>query len=316
VQLLWYVGNGSTSLERLERLERSLHDNQWQVRWILRERAITASQKLSVCRLHLGLRPQSRRLSFDTDGARIRQMPGSRPMRKVAVFVIVIFLAFPTFAADESREQKRLEACGQVFKEILDIPDGIPKELLNKAECVIVIPTVLKFAIGVGGDFGRGAITCRTGQHFTGHWSAPALFALEGANIGFQLGGEATDFVLLVMNPKGANSILGSKVKLGADASAAAGPKGRAAAADTDIVMRAEILSYSRSRGLFAGISLEGSTLRSDGSANKKLYGRSVTAKEIVRQSKVGVPASGRELISLLDKKSPKNESDPVSLTE
>ena len=237
-------------------------------------------------------------------------------MNKAAAFVVAIFLSFTAFGANQSREQKRLEACGQVFKEILDIPDGIPKDLLNKAECVIVIPSVLKFAIGIGGDFGRGAITCRTGQHFTGHWSAPALFALEGANIGLQLGGQATDFVLLVMNPKGANSILNSKVKLGADASAAAGPKGRTAAADTDIVMRAEVLSYSRSRGLFAGISLEGSTLRSDGSANKKLYGRNLSAKEIVRDGKVSIPPSGRELVSLLDKASPKNESDPVSLKE
>jgi lipid-binding SYLF domain-containing protein len=237
-------------------------------------------------------------------------------MRKAAVFVVAIFMSYAAFGANQSREQKRLQTCGQVFKEIMDIPDGIPKDLLNKAECVIVIPSVLKFAIGIGGDFGRGAITCRTGQHFTGHWSAPALFALEGANIGFQLGGQATDFVLLVMNPKGANSILSSKVKLGADASAAAGPKGRTAAADTDIVMRAEVLTYSRSRGLFAGISLEGSTLRSDGSANKKLYGRSLSAKEIVREGKVGVPASARDLVSLLAKKSPKNESDPVSLKE
>lgn len=237
-------------------------------------------------------------------------------MKKASALILTIVLACPAFAAEKSREQKRLEASGQVFKEIMDIPDGIPKDLLNKAECVIVIPSVLKFAIGVGGDFGRGAITCRTGQHFTGHWSAPALFALEGANIGFQLGGEATDFVLLVMNPKGANSILSSKVKLGADASAAAGPKGRTAAADTDIVMRAEVLSYSRSRGLFAGISLEGSTLRSDGSANKKLYGRELSAKQIVREGKVGVPASGRELVSLLNKLSPKNQSDPVSLKE
>src|SRR6202166_1985431 len=168
----------------------------------------------------------------------------------------------------------------------------------------------------IGGDFGRGAITCRTAEHFPGRWSAPALFALEGANIGFQLGGEATDFVLLVMNPKGADSILNSKVKLGGDASAAAGPKGRTAAADTDIVMRAEVLSYSRSRGLFAGISLEGSTLRSDGSANKKLYGRSLSAKEIVREGKAGVPASGRKLVTLLDKQTPKYESDPVSLKE
>jgi lipid-binding SYLF domain-containing protein len=237
-------------------------------------------------------------------------------MKKASAIILTIVLACPAFAAEKTREQKRLETSGQVFKEIMDIPDGIPKDLLNKAECVIVIPSVLKFAIGVGGDFGRGAITCRTGQHFTGHWSAPALFALEGANVGLQLGGEATDFVLLVMNPKGANSILSSKVKLGADASAAAGPKGRTAAADTDIVMRAEVLSYSRSRGLFAGISLEGSTLRSDGSANKKLYGRDLTAKQIVREGKVGVPASGRELVSLLNKISPKNQSDPVSLKE
>jgi SH3 domain-containing YSC84-like protein 1 len=239
-----------------------------------------------------------------------------RILRNVCVLLLSFALACPTFAAEETREQKRLAACGQVFKEIMDIPDGIPKDLLNKAECVIVIPSVIKFAFGVGGDFGRGAITCRTGQHFTGRWSAPAMFALEGANIGFQIGGEATDYVLLVVNPRGANSILGSKVKLGADASAAAGPKGRTAAADTDIVMRAEVLTYSRARGLFAGVSLEGSTLRSDGSANRKLYGRSLSAKEIVRDGKAGVPASGRELVSLLDKQSPKNESDPVSLKE
>jgi SH3 domain-containing YSC84-like protein 1 len=237
-------------------------------------------------------------------------------MRNALVCIMTILLACPAFASEETREQRRLQACGEVFKQIMDIPDGIPKDLLNKAECVIVIPSVVKFAFGVGGDFGRGAISCRTGEHFTGHWSAPALFALEGANIGFQIGGQATDFVLLVMNPRGAESILGSKVKLGADASAAAGPKGRTAAADTDIVMKAEVLSYSRSRGLFAGISLEGSTLRSDGSANRKLYGRDLSAKEIVRQGKVGVPASGSELVSLLDKRSPKNESDPVSLKE
>jgi SH3 domain-containing YSC84-like protein 1 len=237
-------------------------------------------------------------------------------IRNVCVFVMAVLLACPTFAMDETREEKRLSACGQVFKEIMDIPDGIPKDLLGKAECVIIIPSTLKFAFGVGGDFGRGAITCRTGQHFTGPWSAPALFALEGANIGFQIGGQATDFVLLVMNPRGAESILSSKIKLGADASAAAGPKGRTAAADTDIVMRAEVLTYSRSRGLFAGVSLEGSTLRTDGSANRKLYGRSLTAKEIVREGKVAIPAAGSELVSLLNKRSPKNESDPVSLRE
>jgi len=218
------------------------------------------------------------------------------------------------FSADQTREQKRLEASGQVLKEILNIPDGLPKSLLDKAECVIVIPSVLKFAIGIGGDFGRGAITCRTGEHFTGPWSAPAMIALEGGNLGFQLGGQATDFVLLVVNPKGANSILSSKVKLGADAAAAAGPKGRDAAADTDVVMKAEVLTYSRSRGLFAGISLEGSTLRSDGGANKNLYGRDLNAKQIVREGRVGVPAAGRELISLLNQKSPRNRSEAKSL--
>ena len=237
-------------------------------------------------------------------------------MRRVSALIAIFLLTLPSFAAEQTREQKRLEACGQVMKEILDIPDGIPKDLLNKAECVVVIPSVLKFAIGIGGDFGRGAIICRSGEHFTGPWSAPAMFALEGGNIGFQLGGQATDFVLLVMNPKGANSILGSKVKLGADASAAVGPKGRTAAADTDIVMKAEVLTYSRSRGLFAGVSLEGSTLRSDGGANRNLYGHELSAREIVREHKVGVPVSGRTLVAVLNKQSPRNTSDPKSLRE
>src|SRR5919204_2957147 len=185
-----------------------------------------------------------------------------------------------------THEGERLRASGQVLKEILDIPDDIPKPLLDRAECVIVIPSVKKFAIGIGGSFGRGAMSCRTGKNFTGGWSAPALYALEGANIGLQLGGQATDFVLLVMNPKGAESLMKSKVKLGADAAAAAGPKGRDATAATDVLMRAEILSYSRSRGLFAGVSLDGSTLRQDNSANRKLYGQKVTAREIVREGK------------------------------
>jgi SH3 domain-containing YSC84-like protein 1 len=200
------------------------------------------------------------------------------------------------------------------MKEILNIPDDIPQDLLDKAECVVVLPSVKKGAFGIGGSYGRGVMTCRTGQHFKGKWSAPSMYALEGVSIGFQLGGQATDFVLLVMNPKGAQSLLSSKVKLGADASAAAGPKGRTAEGATDIVMSAEILSYSRNKGLFAGISLEGSTLRSDGGANQRLYGRKLTAKEIIREGKVGIPASARELISLLDTKSPVNKSDPKSL--
>ncbi|HUN90250.1 MAG TPA: lipid-binding SYLF domain-containing protein [Terriglobales bacterium] len=233
--------------------------------------------------------------------------------RTLALLFAIVLLAPLSFASGE-REQKRLESAGEVLKEILDIPDNIPKGLLDRAECIIVLPGVKKLAIGVGGSFGRGAMTCRSGTNFTGAWGAPAMYALEGANIGFQLGGQETDFVLLVMNPKGAKSLLSSKVKLGADASAAAGPKGRTAEADTDIVMRAEVLSYSRSRGLFAGISLEGSTLRSDGSANANLYGRSISAKEIISEHRVGVPASGARLVSLLDQKTPRNLSDRKSL--
>jgi lipid-binding SYLF domain-containing protein len=228
-------------------------------------------------------------------------------------FLFVLALAAgPTMAQD--KEQERLEECGTVLEEILNIPDNVPEELLDKAECVVIIPSVKKFAIGIGGSYGRGAMTCRTGEDFTGPWSPPALYRLEGANIGIQLGGQATDFLLLVMNPKGVNSLLKSKVKLGADAAAAAGPKGRTATAATDALMRAEILSYSRSRGLFAGISLEGSTLRQDNRANKSLYGRKVKAREIVRENKVSTPAAGQKLISTLNKHSPKNRSEAQSL--
>jgi SH3 domain-containing YSC84-like protein 1 len=201
-----------------------------------------------------------------------------------------------------------------VLKEILDIPDDIPKDLLDDAECIIVLPSVKKIAIGIGGAFGRGVMVCRSGEHFTGAWGAPAMYALEGGNIGFQLGAQATDFVLLVVNPRGAESLMNSKVKLGADAAAAAGPKGRDTAAATDIAMRAEILSYSRSRGLFAGISLEGSTLRPDNGANEKLYGRRLTAKQILREGRVSTPAAAHMLDAELQKASPKNRSDPKSL--
>jgi lipid-binding SYLF domain-containing protein len=181
------------------------------------------------------------------------------------------------------------------------MPDSIPTDLLQKARCVLILPSVKKLAIGIGGSYGRGVMTCRGGEKFTGGWSAPAMYALEGGNIGFQLGGQATDFLILVMNDRGVDSLLSSKVKLGADASAAVGPVGRDATAATDVVMRAEMLSYSRSRGLFAGISLEGSTLRPDGSATEKLYGRKLSAKEIVREGKAGIPASAATLVSALN---------------
>ena len=230
------------------------------------------------------------------------------------VLFLVTLNSYPLPAATGEKEQDRVKEAGTVLKEIINIPDNIPKDLFDKAECVVVLPSVKKLAIGIGGSYGRGVMSCRTGLHFTGPWSAPAMYALEGGNIGSQLGGQATDFVLLVMNPRGADSLLKTKVKLGADAAAAAGPKGRSATGATDVAMRAEILSYSRSRGLFAGVSLEGSTLRQDGSANEKLYGEKVTAREIVREGKVKTPEAGQELVSLLNQHSPKNLSDPKSL--
>ena len=203
----------------------------------------------------------------------------------------------------------RLEAATTVVREILDIPDGVPQELLDKAECIVVMPSVKKFAFGIGGSYGKGAMVCRSGSRFDGPWGAPAMYRLEGGNIGFQLGGEATDFIFLVMNSKGVNSLLKSKVKLGADASVAAGPKGRTAGAATDATLSAEILTYSRARGLFAGVSLEGSTLRPDNGANKNLYRRKITASEIVFKVK-GVPVEGQELVQLLQRASPKNLSN------
>ncbi len=225
-----------------------------------------------------------------------------------------ILFTYPFAAYAQKKENERLQNAGVVLEEILNIPDDIPTDLLNKAECVIVVPSVVKFAIGFGGSYGRGAMTCRGGENFTGPWGAPTMIALEGGSFGLQLGGQATDFILLVMNPRGANAILSSKVKLGANASAAAGPKGRNAEAATDATLRAEILTYSRSRGLFAGVSLEGSTLRPDNGANENVYGRKVSAEDIVRKGAVQTPASANKLVSLLNSKSPNNTSDPVSL--
>ena len=238
-------------------------------------------------------------------------------LKRMLTFLVVFSLvALPLTAKDSKKEADRLENCGTVLKEILDIPDDIPQDLLDKAECVIIYPSVLKAAFIIGGSFGRGAMTCRTGEHFTGPWGAPTMMALEGGSFGLQLGGQATDFVLLVMNPRGAKAILNSKVKLGADASSAAGPKGRNAEASTDITLRSEVLSYSRARGLFAGLSLAGSTVRPDNGANEKMYGKKIDAIDIVRKGAAAVPPSAQELISVLNKKSPKNLSDPGSLKE
>jgi lipid-binding SYLF domain-containing protein len=231
--------------------------------------------------------------------------------KNILLLVLMAACALPVLADEKKEEMKdteRIEAAANVMKEILATPDkGIPKDLLNKADCVVIYPSVKKAAFIVGGSYGRGLVTCRRGAAFTGSWSAPAMFALEGGSFGFQIGAQETDFVLLVMNESGANSIMSSKVKLGADASAAAGPVGRDTSAETDVVMKAEILSYSRAQGLFAGVSLEGSTMRSDDGANKALYGKELSAKEIVREGKVKAPASAARLLAVLTRASPKH---------
>jgi lipid-binding SYLF domain-containing protein len=223
--------------------------------------------------------------------------------------LVIALLAVSVTLGAQGKEEDRLRECATVLKEIIGIPDDIPTDLLDKAECVIVYPGVKKVAVGVGGSYGRGAMTCRTGEDFSGPWSAPTLMALEGGSIGFQLGGQSTDFVLLVMNDRGAMSVLGSKVKLGADASAAAGPKGRTAGASTDAAMRAEMLTYSRSRGLFAGVSLEGSTVRPDNEANTLVYGSQIPARELVKGT-TAVPSAAKPMIDVLNQRSPRNLSE------
>jgi len=225
------------------------------------------------------------------------------------LFVVAPLFAELASATDQTKDDDRLKNCGTVLKEILDVPDNIPQDLLDKADCVVVFPSVLKAAFIVGGSYGRGAMSCRKGENFRGPWGAPTMMALEGGSFGFQIGGEATDFVLLVMNESGARGILASKVKLGGDASVAAGPIGRDSSAETDATLRSEILSYSRARGLFAGVSLEGSTIRPDNGDNRRVYGRQIPPKNIVLSGKVPVPAAAQQLISTLDAKTPRHRS-------
>lgn len=227
-----------------------------------------------------------------------------------ATALTVALVAWPMtlsakLAKEGDKESERLHNAGQVLKEILDVPENIPQNLLDKARCVIVFPSVVKAAFVVGGSYGRGTMVCRTGKEFTGPWGAPVMMALEGGSFGLQIGGQATDFVILVMNNRGVDSLLHNKVKLGVDASVAAGPKGRSAEADTDAALRAEMLSYSRSRGAFVGVSLEGSTLRPDNDANRHLYGSDISAINIITESKVHAPAAAQALIDVLQKASP-----------
>jgi lipid-binding SYLF domain-containing protein len=229
-----------------------------------------------------------------------------------AVLSAMVMLAMPVIArsGDSAKdEEDRLENSGKVMHEILNVPDDIPQDLLDKARCVVVMPSVLKAAFVVGGTYGRGAMVCRTGKDYRGPWGAPSMFAMEGGSFGFQIGVDATDFVFLVMDNRGADSLIHAKVKLGADATAAAGPKGREAEADTDVTMRAEILTYSRARGVFAGVSLEGSTLRPDNDGNKHLYGEKVDAETIITERSVHAPEAATGLISTLQKASPERKS-------
>ena len=233
--------------------------------------------------------------------------------RMISTLMALLLMTLPLLASGDKKEADRLENCGMIIKEVMDIPDNIPEDLIDKADCIIVFPSVLKAAFVVGGSYGRGSMTCRSGEHFTGPWSAPTMMALEGGSIGLQLGGQATDFVLLVMNPRGAHSILSSKVKLGGDASVAAGPVGRTANASTDVTMRAEVLSYSRNRGLFAGLSLEGSTVRPDNDGNERVYGKKLEAESIVFKGAVAIPPAAQKMIAYLNQKSPKNTSEAAT---
>jgi SH3 domain-containing YSC84-like protein 1 len=227
--------------------------------------------------------------------------------RIITALGLIAALALPVPA--DTKECDRVENAGLVTKEIMDIPDDIPQNVIDKASCVVVLPSVLKAAFVVGASYGRGVMTCRSGADFKGPWGAPTMMALEGGSFGFQIGGQATDFVLLLMNDRAASSILTSKVKLGGDASVSAGPVGRTASAETDATMRAEVLSYSRSRGLFAGVSLSGSTLRADNDANESLYGKKVDAKDVVLNGILPAPACAATLLATLNHHSPKNLS-------
>jgi lipid-binding SYLF domain-containing protein len=235
-------------------------------------------------------------------------------MKKAITYLTILLAVLPILsssasAAGSEKDEDRLRNSGTVLKEILDVPDDIPQDLLDKADCVVVFPSVLKAAFIIGGSYGRGAMSCRKGEDFRGSWGAPTMMALEGGSFGLQIGGEATDFVLLVMNERGASGILTSKVKLGGDASAAAGPVGRTASAETDATLRADILSYSRARGAFVGISLEGSTIRPDNGANKQIYGKEVSAKEIALSGHVAIPSAAQKMVSTLDSKTPRHKS-------
>lgn len=217
-----------------------------------------------------------------------------------AALALMLALALPAFA--QTKEEQRLDNSAKVFQDILS-NNGLPKSVLDKAECALIFPSVKKVAVGIGSSYGRGALICRKGATMNGSWGAPAMYKLDQGSVGLQLGSTATDFVLLVMNQKGAEQILNGKTKLGSNASAAAGPGAQATSYNAE-AMNADVLTYSRSKGLFAGVSLEGASMDGDTDANKSLYGKDLTVKEIITGS-TAAPAGAKSLIDVLDKASP-----------
>jgi lipid-binding SYLF domain-containing protein len=216
--------------------------------------------------------------------------------RILAVTILIAIASLTAVASDREDDVNRTQKAAQVFKEIMNTPDqGIPSNLLESAKCIAIIPGDKKFAFIFGGSYGRGLATCRT-EH---GWSAPIFVAIDSGSVGYQIGGSSTDIVMLFMNDHALQSLMGDKFKLGADASVAAGPVGRNAAAGTDLKLNAEILSYSRSKGIFAGVSLEGAVMQADKSGDKAMYGDDVTRHEIL-DGKVAVPASARALVEEL----------------
>ena len=245
-------------------------------------------------------------------------------MRKLLTFLTIATLFTLPLAAgeNEEREDKRLENCGKILNEILNEPEhGMPQFILDRAYCVIMLPGTKKgngfiFTGGFGGTFGRGAMTCRTGDKFEGPWGAPTMVALEGVTWGLAAGGASADILVLVMNDKGASSILTSKAKLGGDVTATAGPVGRDAAAESDAMMKSELLTFARAKGLFAGAQLSGSTLRADGPANEKIYGKKVDAKDVVLHGSDAPPAAAKLLLDTLNQRSPKKHDAPSQPAE
>lgn len=223
---------------------------------------------------------------------------------KIKIAILGFGLATASLLFAQTKEDERLANSASVMKELLEGDKGLPKDVLNQSICVLIFPSVKKVAVGIGGSYGRGALVCRKGEKMNGEWGAPVMYALDQGSIGLQLGSTATDFVLTVMHTKGVDAILNGKMKLGANAAAAAGPTGAQATGYNAEAMSSDVLTYSRSKGLFAGVSLEGASIEADNNANKKLYGKELGAKEIVTGSQEVVPAA-KPLVSLLDTTSP-----------